>query len=225
MSKPILRVVSSLESELVSKKPSDAATDRAAIEIVEDVRERGEVALRAHAERLGDLEVGAPLVLDRAALESVRVSLPAHQRELLERTAARIATFAQAQRDALTDMTIEIPGGRAGHKATPISAAGCYAPGGRFPLPSSVLMTAVTARTAGVPEVWVASPRPAPATFAAAAIAGVDGFLAVGGAQAIAALAFGTVTPRVDLIAGPGNRWVTAAKRYLFGEVGIDLLA
>ncbi|HUT78662.1 MAG TPA: histidinol dehydrogenase, partial [Polyangia bacterium] len=108
----------------------------------------------------------------------------------------------------------------------PVERAGCYAPGGRFPLPSSVLMTAVTARAAGVREVWVASPRPAPATLAAAAVAGVDGLLRVGGAQAVAALAFGAgPAPSCDVIVGPGNRFVTAAKQLVAGRVGIDLLA
>ena len=188
-SKPILRRVSSLEDELRSSQGSGGELDRAAIEIVEAVRERGEAALREYAERLGDLEPGAPMVLDRAALDAARDGLPTEQRELLERTAARLRDFASAQRDSLSDLSVELPGGRAGHRARPTRSAGCYAPGGRFPLPSSVLMTAVTARAAGVPTVWVASPRPAQVTLAAASIADADGFLAVGGAQAVAALA------------------------------------
>lgn len=106
-----------------------------------------------------------------------------------------------------------------------LERTGCYAPGGRFPLPSSVLMTAITARVAGVREVWVASPRPAPITRAAAAVAGVDGLLAAGGAQAIAALACGVVVPPCDVVVGPGNRWVTAAKKLVAGQVRIDMLA
>ena len=116
-------------------------------------------------------------------------------------------------------------GGRAGHDWIAVERAGVYAPGGRYPLPSSVLMGVVPARTAGVESVWVASPRPRPITLAAAAVAGADGLLSVGGAHAIAALAFGTLVPAVDLIVGPGNRWVTAAKKHVFGEVGIDGLA
>jgi phosphoribosyl-ATP pyrophosphohydrolase/phosphoribosyl-AMP cyclohydrolase/histidinol dehydrogenase len=104
--------------------------------------------------------------------------------------------------------------------------AGCYAPGGRFPLPSSVLMTAVTARAAGVPSIWVASPKPTPITLAACAVAGADSLLAVGGAQAIAALSYGTENiPACDAIVGPGNRWVTAAKQLVSGLVAIDMLA
>jgi phosphoribosyl-ATP pyrophosphohydrolase/phosphoribosyl-AMP cyclohydrolase/histidinol dehydrogenase len=139
--------------------------------------------------------------------------------------ASRIKHFAQAQREALADVDVEVTGGRAGHRWVPVSAVGAYAPGGRHPLPSSVLMTVIPAWVAGVKTVWVASPRPTDVTMAAAAVAGADGLLAVGGAQAIAALAFGTLSPACDLIVGPGNKYVTAAKKHVFGEVGIDGLA
>jgi phosphoribosyl-ATP pyrophosphohydrolase/phosphoribosyl-AMP cyclohydrolase/histidinol dehydrogenase len=160
----------------------------------------------------------------REALDALEPS----QRALLERTASRIRDFATAQRACLRDLSVPIPGGFAGHECLPVAAAGCYAPGGRFPLPSSVLMTAVTARAAGVSKVWVASPRPTRATLAAAAIAGADGLLAIGGAQAIGAMARGLMgLPEggCDIIVGPGNRWVTAAKQLVSGEVGIDMLA
>lgn len=204
----------------------DEATSLEAARIVADVRGRGEAALREHAHRLGDLGPDDRLVYDRASLEAACEGLDPASRGVLERAAASIRRFATAQRESLHDVRVPIPGGWAGHSVSPVASAGCYAPGGRFPLPSSVLMTAVTARAAGVASVWVASPRPAPATLAAAAIAGADGLLAAGGAQAIAALAFGAgVVPRCDLIAGPGNRWVTAAKRLVSGEVGVDLVA
>ena len=108
-----------------------------------------------------------------------------------------------------------------------ILAAGCYAPGGRYPLPSSVLMTAVTARAAGCETVVLASPRPAKITMAAAHISNVDLFLCVGGAQAISTMAFGirNLVPRCDVICGPGNKWVTAAKSLVNGKCGIDMLA
>jgi phosphoribosyl-ATP pyrophosphohydrolase/phosphoribosyl-AMP cyclohydrolase/histidinol dehydrogenase len=204
----------------------DAATLASAAAIVAEVRERGEVALRAWAEKLGDLLPEAPLVLGRAALEEAFVALPVADQQLLVRTTTRIRAFAEAQRAALGEVTVPIPGGRAGHAVAPVERAGCYAPGGRFPLPSSVLMTVVTARAAGVDEVWVASPRPAPMTLAAAYVAGADALLAVGGAQAIAALAYGAgVVPPCDVVVGPGNRWVTAAKKLVAGDVGIDMLA
>ncbi len=148
------------------------------------------------------------------------------RRGVLERTAARIRAFADAQRASIRDLDIAIPGGRAGHTLAPVRAAGCYAPGGRYPLPSTVLMTAITARAAGVERVWVASPRPGAEVLAAAAIAGADGVLAIGGVQSIGAMALGLCgVPAADIIVGPGNRWVTAAKQLVSGRVGIDMLA
>lgn len=204
----------------------DAATLAAAAAIVDEVRAGGEAALRAWGEKLGDVAPGAPLVLGKDALRAAFEALGAEERALLERTAERVRAFADAQRAALRDLVVQIPGGQAGHTVAPVERAGCYAPGGRFPLPSSVLMTAVTARAAGVEEVWVASPRPAPITLAAAHVAGADALLAVGGAQAVAALAYGAgAVPAVDVVVGPGNRWVTAAKKLVAGDVGIDMLA
>lgn len=226
MSSELLRTVDADEVESLASAGVDDATLARAAEIVEDVRLGGEPRLRAIAEELGDLQPGETLALGREELLGAAEQLTNDERALLERTAARIRAFAEAQRAALADVAIDVPGGRAGHEVAPVERAGCYAPGGRFPLPSSVLMTAVTARAAGVEEVWVASPRPAPITLAAAVVAGADGVLAVGGAQAVAALAYGVGgVPQVDVIVGPGNRWVTAAKKHVFGTVGIDMLA
>lgn len=215
------------EVPALRRDPFDAQTALQAARIVDDVRDRGEVAVREHAVRLGDLpRIDAPLVCDAEALATAFARLSAEDRGVLTRTADRIRTFAVAQRDGLAAMEIPIAGGSAGLRYQPVDRAGCYAPGGRFPLPSSVLMTAVTARAAGVAEVWVASPRPTDATLAAAHVAGADKLLAVGGAQAIAALAFGAgPVPAVDCIVGPGNRWVTAAKQRVAGRVTIDMLA
>lgn len=206
--------------------PIDAQTLETAAKIVESVRIGGEAALREHAVRFGDLREGEPLIHDRASLESALRALPREQWELLESVAQRINAFATAQKQALAPVAIAIPGGVASHSIAPVERAGCYAPGGRFPLPSSVLMTCVTARAAGVQSVWVASPKPAPITLAAAAVAGADALLAAGGAQAIAALAFGAgPVPACDAVVGPGNRWVTAAKQLVAGRVAIDFLA
>jgi phosphoribosyl-ATP pyrophosphohydrolase/phosphoribosyl-AMP cyclohydrolase/histidinol dehydrogenase len=165
-------------------------------------------------------------LIERSALDEALHALPEAQRAALTRVAARVRRFAKAQQRALTDIEVDIPGGAAGHHVEPVERAGCYAPGGRHPLPSSVLMTAVTARAAGVRRVIVASPRPAPATLAAAAVAGADAVLAVGGAQAVAALAYGAgPIEAVDVLVGPGNAWVTAAKQIVMGQVGIDMLA
>ncbi len=204
----------------------DAKTLAAAARIVEAVRTRGEVALRKHAERFGDVLPGAPLYHDRPELARALTGLSTDDRVRLERVASRIRAFAVAQRGALGPVRVPVPGGVAEHRIAPMERAGCYAPGGRYPLPSSVLMTAVTARVAGVRDIWVASPKPRGLTLAAAAIAGADGVLAVGGAQAIAALAYGAgpIAPR-DVIVGPGNRYVAAAKRLVAGAVAIDMLA
>ncbi|HVL68074.1 MAG TPA: histidinol dehydrogenase [Vicinamibacterales bacterium] len=209
-----------------SGAPLSADVLQTAAMIVHDVRARGETALREHAERLGDIAPGAPLMLPRATLERTLSDLPEEDRRRLGRVAGRIREFAEGQRRSISTYTADIPGGRAGHTVAPVERAGCYAPGGRYPLPSSVLMTALTARVAGVAEVWVASPRPAPMTLAAAAIAGADGFVAAGGAQAIAALAFGAgEVPACDAVVGPGNAYVTAAKQMIAGRVAIDTLA
>ncbi len=221
-----LKLLEADEIPYLRRDAVDAETLRQAEKIVEDVRERGEEALYEHGMRLGDIQHGEPMVYMREELEAALDSLPEAQRGVLERTAARIEAFARAQRAAITDLEVEIPGGRAGHAVAPVARAGCYAPGGRFPLPSSVLMTACTARVAGVETVWVASPRPDQVTLAAAAVAGADALLGVGGAQAIAAFAYGAgEVPACDVVVGPGNRWVTAAKKLVSGRVRIDMLA
>jgi phosphoribosyl-ATP pyrophosphohydrolase/phosphoribosyl-AMP cyclohydrolase/histidinol dehydrogenase len=226
MSERLLRVIT--EDQLAARAPSaiDAATLSTAASMLEDIRRGGDAAALAHARRLGDLAEDQSAVRSRTECEAALRRLPGEQREVLQRVAERIRVFAAAQRECLRDLSRPIPGGAAGHTCVPVHAAGCYAPGGRYPLPSSVLMTAITARVAGVAEVWVASPRPTDATLAAAAIAGADGVLAIGGVQAVAAMADGLLgVPRCDVIVGPGNRWVTAAKQLVSGRVGIDMLA
>lgn len=204
----------------------DAQTLGAAGEILAAVKTGGETAVREFAERFGDLHAGQPLAVDREILRAAFEGLSPEDQGVLTRTADRIRRFAVGQRAALKDFETEVECGRAGHEVVPVETAGCYAPGGRYPLPSSVLMTAVTARAAGVREVWVASPKPTQITLAAAHVAGVDGFLQVGGAQAIGAFAYGCgPVPPCDAVVGPGNRWVTAAKQLVAGSVAIDMLA
>jgi phosphoribosyl-ATP pyrophosphohydrolase/phosphoribosyl-AMP cyclohydrolase/histidinol dehydrogenase len=227
MAQPLLRTIAPEDIPPPSARqavaPDALATAR---DIIDDVRLRGEVALREQAERLGDIEPGGQLFFSRDELQAMVKGFPSDQLALLQRCADRIRRFAEAQRASLQEMTIDVPGGQAGQVVAPVDRAGCYAPGGRFPLPSSVLMTAVTARAAGVEQVWVASPRPAPVTVAAAVVAGADGLLAAGGAQAIAALAYGAgPLPGCDAVVGPGNRFVTAAKQLVAGQVAIDMLA
>jgi histidinol dehydrogenase/phosphoribosyl-ATP pyrophosphohydrolase len=221
-----LRRIAPADLPRLEREPVDPATRAAAAAIVAEVRAGGDAALRRHAERFGELAAGAPLVLGRDALAEALADLDAADRALFERTADRIRRFAEAQRACFAPLTTTVPGGRAGHRLVPIERAGCYAPGGGHPLPSSVLMTVVPARVAGVSQVWVASPRPTAATLAAAAVAGADALLSAGGAHAVAALAYGTESvPAADVVVGPGSRWVTAAKAIVFGHVGIDMLA
>ena len=221
-----MRRLTAEEVRVGRRDVADTATLRRAAEIVERVRSGGEPELRALAEELGDLQPGQPLILRREELDRAANEVEPETLALLERTADRIAAFADAQKRSVVDLKVSVPGGIAGHSVAPVERAGCYAPGGRYPLPSSVLMTAVTARAAGVAEVLVATPRPSTLTLAAAAVAGADAVLAVGGAQAIAALAYGAgPVPACDVVVGPGNRWVAAAKKLVAGDVGIDMLA
>ncbi|HEX8876637.1 MAG TPA: histidinol dehydrogenase [Phycisphaerales bacterium] len=227
-SQPLLRTIRPEEFRIRCFRAVDPATLAAARSILDDIDARGEAAVLDHAQRLGDLREGDRHTYTPADLAAARDALPAEQRALLERIASRISAFAAAQRACMTELTVPIAGGAAGHSCIPVRSAGCYAPGGRFPLPSSVLMTAVTARAAGVQRVVVASPRPTQVTLAAASIAGADALIAIGGVQAIGALARGLLAAPAggcDVIVGPGNRWVTAAKHLVSGEVGIDMLA
>ncbi|MGB8627620.1 MAG: histidinol dehydrogenase [Candidatus Cybelea sp.] len=201
--------------------PKTAAVDAGAV--VEDVRRRGDAALFELAARFGDppfREIG------RDEIDAALAAIPPALRRSMENVAARIERFARAQRSSLTDFSYEVGGFRVGHRAIAVERAGIYAPSGRYPLPSSLLMGVVTARAAGVVEVFVCTPRAGPEMLAAARIAGADRVFQIGGAQAIAALAFGTQSvPRVDCIAGPGNAYVAQAKRLVFGSCGIDTIA
>ena len=221
-----MRRLTAADLECKERIAVDRRTLVAAAEIVDAVRIDGETAVRRFGERFGEVSAGDALVIERLTLENSFKSLPTAERELLERTAERIEIFANAQRRSLSEVTVEIDGGRAGQQISPVGRAGCYAPGGRYPLPSSVLMTAVTARVAGVDSVVVASPRPTMVTLAAAAVAGADGVLVVGGAHAVAAMAYGFEGFQpCDVVVGPGNKWVTAAKQLVSSSVGIDMLA
>jgi phosphoribosyl-ATP pyrophosphohydrolase/phosphoribosyl-AMP cyclohydrolase/histidinol dehydrogenase len=200
----------------------DTEAEEGAARIIADVRSRGEAAVREWSEKLGELKPSEPLAIDREGLEAALASLDPAERGILERARDRVMAFASAQRAALHDIDVRVPGGRAGHTFIPVARAGCYAPGGRFPLPSSAIMTACAAKAAGVASIWCAGPKPARATLAAAALAGADGFLCAGGAQGIAALAFGAGVPPCDVVVGPGGRYPAAAKRLLFGVVGTE---
>lgn len=230
----MLTPVSPKDVSLEIKDPVDPKALEQAKAILDELRPNGSksvgvTSLTNVAQRLGDVPAESTVLLKtkeecKAAFEG----LTDQERTALVNIYERIKVFAEAQRKSVQDMETDIPGGKAGHTVSPCKAAGCYAPGGRYPLPSSVLMTAVTARAAGCKTVVLASPRPAPITLAAAHIANVDIMLCIGGAQAVASMAYGIEdlkVPSCDVIVGPGNKWVTAAKSLVNGQVGIDMLA
>ena len=225
MTAAILKTIDAAQLPSARRGPVDAEAVATVRPIIEAIETDGEIALRRYAEQLDGLSPGAPLIVSKGRLTDALGQIEAGDRELLERVAGRIRSFAQTQRSALGNVDRSIPGGSTGHQIAPVDRAGCYAPGGRHSLPSSVLMTAIPARVAGASEVIVASPNPAPITLAAAAAAEADAVLAVGGAQAIAAMATGVGVGRCDVIAGPGNRYVTAVKYLLSDRVRIDMLA
>jgi histidinol dehydrogenase len=210
------------------------AADAAVRAIIAEVRGRGDDAVRDFAARF-DRSSPEKLELDRGILKESWEELNASDPDLagaLKLSADHLRGFAEKQKAQFTDFEYEISGGLfAGQRVIPVQRAAIYVPAGRFPLVSTVLMGAIPALVAGVDEVLIASPPmedglPDRRILAAAHLAGVSRVFAMGGAQAIAALALGTETvPRADLIAGPGNRYVAAAKRILFGEVGIDFVA
>ena len=207
-------------------RPLDEATLAAADAIVSGVRDGGREALVEYAKKFDGHVDGQPLLLERDALEAAKARLNADDLALLERVADRVRKFAQAQLDALSELEMEVPGGKAGHSIVPVQRAGCYAPAGRYALPSTVIMTVVPAVVSGCGQVVLATPGTSDLMLAAAAVAGADRVLAVGGAQAVAAMAYGfDGLERCDVIVGPGNRWVTAAKKIVSGDCGIDMLA
>ncbi len=192
--------------------------------IIEAVRRNGDSALRDYARKLDGL-ADLPIRLTAKELAEAASILPANVRNAAEVAIRNIRQFAQAQlpRERFEEFS---PGRKLGWIVRPLAAVGCYVPSGRYPLPSTLLMTAIFAQTAGVPRICVASPKPSVEILGCAHLLGITEFYRVGGAQAIAAMAFGTATiPRVDRIVGPGNAYVAAAKKLLAGEVGIDFLA
>lgn len=211
-----------------------AAIAEQAAAVIADVRARGDVALLEYTVRFDGLQVStaAGLVIEEAALAAACAGLGVADREALERAAARIRDFHVRQReaDAHSFEYSDAFGNRLGQRVLPLARAGLYVPGGGAAYPSSVLMTAIPAQVAGVGEIVMCAPTPrgvrSALVLAAAHLAGVRRIFTIGGAQAIAAMAYGTETvPRVDKIVGPGGVHVTAAKRLVFGPVGIDMIA
>ncbi|MEP6943983.1 MAG: histidinol dehydrogenase [Betaproteobacteria bacterium] len=209
----------------------DQAIDTSVASIVADVRARGDAALLEYTalfDHVKERSVAA-LELGAAELDAALAGLPVAQRDALATAASRIRAFHERQRVESWSYT-EADGTRLGQNITPLDRVGVYVPGGKAAYPSTVLMNALPAHVAGVAEIIMVVPAPHgvrnPLVLAAASLAGVTRAFAVGGAQAIAALAYGTATiPAVDKIVGPGNAYVAAAKRRVFGTVGIDMIA
>ena len=206
---------------------SSTATSRlepAVKRILADIRRKGDDALRRYAERLDGLPPAADLRVTQAEMAAAWDETPKELRKSLQAAAGNIRRFARWQMPK--EWTLKLPGVRLGQRALPLDSVGCYVPGGRYPLPSTLLMTVIPAQVAGVKRIVVVSPRPARETLAAAYLAGVKEFCRIGGAQAIAALAYGTASvQRVDKIVGPGNLYVTTAKKLVAFDCGIDMLA
>src|SRR4051794_25768126 len=204
----------------------DDALEQTVREILSDVRARGDAALLEYARRFDRASAGAVRDLDMT--ERLRTALDAlglAEREALRAAHERIRAFHERQLQSSWDFR-EADGTRLGQRVRPLERIGLYVPGGKAAYPSSVLMNAVPAKLAGVRELVMVSPNPDPTVLAAASLAGVDRVFALGGAHAIAALAYGTASiPRVDKIVGPGNQYVAEAKRQVYGDVGIDMLA
>ena len=233
-----------LKALLAYSAETDRAVEASVESILADVRARGDAAVLEYTRRFDGVEVEtmAALEVGRAELAGALAALPSAQRRALDAAAARIRDFHERQLQACGRSWSHRDGDGSllGQKVTPIERVGIYVPGGTAAYPSSVLMNAIPAKVAGVGEIVMVAPMPArgdgavvggaaarnPLVLAAAALAGVDRLFAIGGAQAIGALAYGTASiPAVHKITGPGNAYVASAKRRVFGAVGIDMIA
>lgn len=213
---------------------TDAAIETRVAEILADVRARGDAAVLEYTARFDGVsaeQLGA-LELTREELKAAFEAITPAQRQALEAAAARVRSYHEKQKAACGQSWSyrDEDGTLLGQKVTPLDRVGIYVPGGKAAYPSSVLMNAIPAQVAGVPEIVMVVPTPRgeknPLVLAAAYVAGVHRAFTIGGAQAVAALAYGTATvPRVDKITGPGNAYVASAKKHVFGQVGIDMIA
>ena len=197
---------------------------------LEDIEERGDAAVREMSIKFDNWDRNDYRLSD-AEIDECVSSLTPQERKDIEFAQTQVTNFARIQRDSMKDVEVEtLPGVVLGHKNIPLGSAGCYVPGGKYPLLASAHMSVITAKVAGVPRVITCAPpfqgKPARAIVAAQAMAGADAIYALGGIQAVGAMAIGTETiDPVDILVGPGNAFVAEAKRQLFGRVGIDLFA
>jgi len=227
--------VAALREVLAFEAAEDEAIDRAAAQILADVKDRGDAAVLEYTQRFDRVQATsmAALEVSQVQLEAALEDLEPKRRAALEAAAARVRGYHEKQKIECGSHSweyTEADGTMLGQKVTPLDRVGIYVPGGKAAYPSSVLMNAIPARVAGVKEIIMVVPTPGGVrnelVLAAAQIAGVDRVFTIGGAQAVGALAYGTATlPQVDKIVGPGNAYVAAAKRRVFGTVGIDMIA
>ncbi|MBI1174916.1 MAG: histidinol dehydrogenase [Sideroxydans sp.] len=220
-----------LDALLAFEATADAKLEATVAAILADVKQRGDAALLEYTQRFDRLDIddAAALELPQAELRAAFDGLPAARRSALEQAAQRVTAYHERQRMESWSYT-EADGTLLGQQVTPLDRVGLYVPGGKAAYPSSVLMNALPAKVAGVGELIMVVPTPDgvknPLVLAAAYLSGVSRVFTVGGAQAVAALAYGTATiPRVDKIVGPGNAYVASAKRRVFGVCGIDMIA
>lgn len=225
MAKYIKKRVNEVESRAADQKIKETVES-----ILNDIRQRGDAAVRELSARLDNWSPES-FRLSQPQIDEIMNSLPQQVIDDLKFAQAQVRNFAQEQRKALRDIEVEtLPGVILGHKNIPVNSVGCYVPGGRYPMVASAHMSIVTARVAGVKRVIGCTPpnqgKLPTATVAAMVLGGADEIYILGGVQAVAAMALGTesIEP-VDMLVGPGNAYVAEAKRQLFGEVGIDLLA
>jgi len=218
------RRASSMVESLASRGTDTSAIEPTVRRIIKDVRRNGDRALRRYAARWDSLKPSQPFQVAASDFAAAKRSLPLKLRRSLAQAADNIRRFCEWQKPSCWTRTQD--GMSLGQIVRPLHSVGCYVPGGRHPLVSTLLMSVIPAQVAGVKSIRVVSPNPPQEVLAAAALLGVEEFYRIGGAQAIAALAYGTATvPRVDKIVGPGNAYVTTAKKLISLDCAIDLLA
>ncbi len=194
-------------------------------EILKEVKEKGDAAVISYTKKFDGIN-GRNFEINQEQVKTAFHQLDSAALKALKTAASSIRAFSKLQALQLKGLSVKKDGCTIGQNIIPLSRVGCYVPGGRYPLPSSALMSIIPAKVAGVREIIVCSPNIKPVTIAAASIAGATRIFSIGGAQAIGAMAFGTETvPKVDKIVGPGNKFVAAAKKEVYGIVGIDFIA
>ena len=194
-------------------------------EIISSVRENGDCAIREYTAKFGDGNISSFRLTENEIKEAIK-KVDKNTINTIKFSINNVKEFAQAQYNSIKELEININGNILGHKIIPIDSVGCYIPGGNYPLPSSAIMTIIPAKVAGVKRIIAMSPKIQPVTIAAAYYAGADEIYKIGGVQAVTAMAYGTETiEKVNKIVGPGNKYVTSAKKQVFGQCGIDFLA